>query len=69
MRGGGPRACAASLLTEAGPRLTAHAGEADGWQSVDEAVRLLGVQRIGHGVHMIDDAQLTQLVVRTGEGG
>lgn len=59
--------------------LTAHAGEADGWESVESAVRTvllpgfsfftllqvknLGVSRIGHGV-ALRDSEATRLLVK-----
>ena len=43
---------------EAGLRLTTHAGEWGGARSVRDAVRDLGVERIGHGVQSIDDPDL-----------
>jgi adenosine deaminase len=44
----------------AGLGLTAHAGEADGWHSVESAIRDLGVARVGHGVALRDSSAVTQ---------
>lgn len=48
--------------------ITIHAGEAAGPASVWQAVRQLGAQRIGHGVHAIEDPALIEYLAeqRTG---
>lgn len=43
---------------EAGLRRTAHAGEAAGAASMWGAIRVLGAERLGHGVHAHDDPEL-----------
>ena len=44
--------------------ITIHAGEAGGAVNVREAVELLGAQRIGHGIHAIEDSYVVQLLRR-----
>ncbi|MEW6456662.1 MAG: adenosine deaminase [Acidobacteriota bacterium] len=45
-----------------GFRLTAHAGEVVGAQSIWNAIKKLGVERIGHGVRVYEDFQLMSLL-------
>ena len=51
---------------EAGLRLTAHAGEWGGPESVRAAVTDLGVERIGHGVRAIEDLALVDELAERG---
>ncbi|MEJ7648737.1 MAG: adenosine deaminase [Nakamurella sp.] len=64
---------AAELFTAAyaqarheGLRLTAHAGEGAGPESVWAAVRHLGVERIGHGVRSVQDPRLMDHLAANG---
>jgi adenosine deaminase len=43
---------------KAGLGITVHAGEDEDWHSVDEVVRFLEPDRIGHGIHAAQDADL-----------
>lgn len=47
-----------SLARDAGWQITVHAGEADGPQSIYQAIQLLGATRIGHGVTAVQDNHL-----------
>ena len=42
---------------------TLHSGEAAGWESVRDSIRYCGANRIGHGVHLIDNPALLEYVV------
>jgi adenosine deaminase len=60
-----PAAPFAGVFEEArrlGFRTTAHAGEADGPESVWQVVRDLRVERIGHGIRAVEDPSLLRLL-------
>jgi adenosine deaminase len=65
---GAPRdyAWAFDCAREAGLRLTAHAGEWGGPESVRAALADLGVERIGHGVRAIEDLALVDELAERG---
>ena len=47
---------ACKIAQEAGLGVTLHAGESDGPHSMWQALALCGAQRLGHGVHIVEDA-------------
>jgi len=49
---------------KAGLKVTAHAGEAAGPDSIWEALELLGAKRIGHGIRCFDDPMLVEHLVK-----
>lgn len=49
---------------DAGLQITVHAGEADGPNSIWDAINLLGATRIGHGVAAIEDDHLLKYMAR-----
>lgn len=51
------------MARESGLKLTTHAGEWRGPSEVEDAVRDLGVSRIGHGVRAIEDLRLVDNLV------
>lgn len=53
------------LARELGFRIVAHAGEAVGPENVWEAINLLGVERIDHGVRSIEDPTLVSYLAET----
>jgi adenosine deaminase len=59
-----PFAPAFRLASERGLALRAHAGEAAGPDTVWDAINLLGVRRIGHGVRAVEDPVLLQRLQR-----
>ncbi len=59
-------AYAFDMAREAGLRLTSHAGEFGGPQSVRDTLSALRVERIGHGVRAIEDADLVAELAQKG---
>src|SRR2546428_11110962 len=59
----------ASLFKKArksGLGTTVHAGEEEGWESVDEVLRYLEPDRIGHGIHAAQDRDLCKRLAERG---
>ncbi len=50
----------------AGLGVTVHAGEEEGWESVDDVVRHLEPDRIGHGIHAAEDRALCRRLAAAG---
>ncbi len=53
---------------DAGWRITVHAGEAAGPQSIWQAIRELGAERIGHGIKAAEDEKLMDFLAEQGIG-
>jgi adenosine deaminase len=53
-----------SKARDAGLQITVHAGEADGPNSIWDAINLLGANRIGHGVAAIEDSKLVEYMAK-----
>ena len=53
-----PMRCSANQARDAGWHITVHAGEAAGPESIWQAIRELGAERIGHGVKAVEDPAL-----------
>lgn len=51
---------------DAGLGITVHAGEWDGAHSVRDAVEHLGAERVGHGIRLLEDPSLIELVIERG---
>jgi len=54
------------MARDAGLRLTSHAGEWGGAQSIWDTLQNLKVERVGHGVHAINDPKLVDYLAETG---
>lgn len=55
-------------VRDADLQITAHAGEADGPESMWQAINVLGATRIGHGVNAVRDPKLMEYLVNHGIG-
>lgn len=54
------------LAREAGLGCAAHAGEADGAPSVRDALEVLQVQRVGHGIRCLEDDAVVEALLQRG---
>jgi adenosine deaminase len=64
-----PTAAFAGAFREArrlGLHTVAHAGEFEGPRSIWEAIDILEVERVGHGIRAVEDAELVKALVRRG---
>ncbi len=59
---GTPHRAAFDLARDAGLRRTVHAGEARGAESIQEAIEVLGAERIGHGVRIEESPKVLEYV-------
>ncbi len=54
------------IAREAGLGITVHAGEIEGWQSVEAALDHVRPTRIGHGVRAVENPKLVERIAREG---
>ena len=54
-----------ALIQKYGLNITIHAGEASDWKSVKSAIEF-GADRIGHGIHVIEDEKTCKLLEKLG---
>ncbi|QRM34001.1 hypothetical protein [Microvirga sp. VF16] len=53
---------------DAGLKLTAHAGEFRGAESIEESVRRLHLNRVGHGVRSVENPRVIEMIQSSGIG-
>ncbi|MFF4243604.1 adenosine deaminase [Streptomyces sp. NPDC001822] len=61
-----PHAAAFAIARAGGLGVTCHAAEAGPGSAAQDAARLLGATRIGHGAHIVDDPAVTRWVAEQG---